>query len=205
MKTLLQFLGGFLIRRVLIVVIAFLMLFAFCACKKQTPGTERAGSGTPATENHQPFKAGKVYEPDMANCNGFTAADAAAILGAPASKFTAKTDELYAGNWQCVFDSGNTGKTMSFNVSVARSAEEAAGNMNQYRSHLETAGSVAPFKENLPKGAYSDISGIGDEAVWTDMNVSLAVRQGNVTIHVLMPKDKTIQMEVAEKFLSTMK
>jgi hypothetical protein len=185
-----------------IVCICLLMMFSSGACKRsQTAGTANGG-GSAGVESPQPHQAGKLYKPDMAKCNGFTVEDAAGILGVPASKVTAKTEELYAGNWQCTFESGDLGKTISFNVSVAKSVEEAARDMQQYRSHLETAGSVSPFKENLPKGAYSDISGIGDDAVWTDINASLAVRRGNVRIQVAMPKDKMVQIKVAEKFLA---
>jgi hypothetical protein len=182
-----------------------LMLFSFGACKKQTAGTGDSGGKTAGVEHGQPKKDGKLYTPDRANCNGFTAADAAAILGLPAAKVTAKTEELYAGNWQCMFTTEEVGKTVSFNVSVAKSAGEASRNMEQYRSHLETAGEVSPFKENLPNGAYSDIGGLGDDGVWTDINASLAIRQGNVTVQVSMPKDKMLQMKIAEKFLSTLK
>jgi hypothetical protein len=163
------------------------MLLAAGSCKKQTAGK------------------GRIYTPAMANCNGFSASDAAAILGIPASKVTAKTEELYAGDWQCMFTTDEAGKIVFFNVSVAKSAEDASRQMAQYRSHLKTVGEVSPFKENLPKGAYSDIGGLGDDGVWTDINLSLAIRQGNVTVHVLMPKDKALQTKIAEKFLATLK
>jgi hypothetical protein len=203
MNTLRRFHGLVSTPLALLVCAGILVIFTFGACKKQTAGTGDAGSKT-AGSSHQE-KSGKVYTPAVANCNGFTAADAASILGLPAAKVTAKTEELYAGNWQCLFDSGDAGKTISFNVSVAKSVQEASRDMEQYRSHLETAGEVEPFKENLPKGAYSDIGGLGDDGVWTDINLSLAIRKGNVTIQVSMPKDKMVQMKVAEKFLSTLK
>ena len=194
-----------LLRLTPIVCICFFTMLSFVACKRsQTAGT--TNTGRPAeVGSPQPHKAGKLYQPDMTDCNGFTAGDAAGILGVPASKVTAKTEELYAGNWQCSFESGDIGKNMSFNVSVAKSVEEAIRDMAQYRSRLETAGSVSPFKESLPNGAYTNISGLGDEGVWTDINLSLAVRQGNVRIHVTMPKDESLQMKVAGKFLATLK
>ncbi|MDA8240356.1 MAG: hypothetical protein M0Z67_08305 [Nitrospiraceae bacterium] len=194
-----------LLRLTPIVCICFFMVFSFGACKRsQTAGT--TNTGRPAeVGSPQPHKAGKLYRPDMADCNGFTAIDAAGILGVPASNVTAKTKELYAGNWQCSFESGDLGKDMSFNVSVAKSVEEAVKDMAQYRSHLEAAGSVSPFKESLPNGAYTNVSGLGDEGVWTDINLSLAVRQGNVRVHVTMPKDEPMQMKVAGKFLTKLK
>jgi hypothetical protein len=179
-----------------LIAVCILLIFSGGACKKSQP---EGPSGGPQ------FKTAKLYKPDMASCNGFTTEDAAGILGLPLKNVKEKSEELYTGNWQCTFESGGLGKTLSFNVSVANSAEEAERNLQQYRAHLETAGSVSPFKENLPKGAYSDVSGLGQEAVWTDINLSLAVRQGNVTIRVTMPKDKSLQIKVAEKFLSKLK
>ncbi|MGE5299992.1 MAG: hypothetical protein ACM3MB_03390, partial [Acidobacteriota bacterium] len=114
-----------------VVCFCFFMVFSFGACKRsQTAGT--TNTGRPAeVESPQSHKAGKLYQPDMADCNGFTAGDAAGILEVPVSKVTAKTEELYAGNWQCSFESGDLGKDMSFTVSVAKSVEEAVKDMAQ--------------------------------------------------------------------------
>jgi hypothetical protein len=175
---------------------SLLVLLSVGGCKKH-------GSGTSAP-TEAPEEKGNLYTPESANCNGFTAADAAAILGLPATEVSAETKELYPGSWQCLFDS-NAGKTIAFNVSVAKSVDQASNDMEQYRSHLQTAAETSSSKENLPKGAYNNVQGLGDEAVWTDMNFSLAVREGNVTVTVSLPKDQTIQTKVAEKFLSTLK
>lgn len=179
-----------------------LMALSFGAIhRSQAPDNANYGYKIADVESSGPQKSGKLYKPDMANCGGFTAEDAAGILGLPAAKITAKTKEMYAGFWQCTFESGIAGKSVEFGVTVSKSVEAAVRDMEQYRSHLETAGSVAPFKDKLPKGAYSDIGGLGDETVWTDINNSLSVRQGNITILVSMPKDKLVQIKVAEKFL----
>ena len=68
-------------------------------------------------------------------------------------------------------------------------------------THLSTAGGTAPFKDKLPKGAYSDISGLGDEAVWSDVNGSLAVRKGALTLQFMAPKGKLEQIKAAEAVL----
>lgn len=180
-----------------------LMVFTLGAIQlSQAVETANSGDKSAGAESCGPQKGGKLYKPDMSNCGGFTAEDAAGILGLPAAKITAKTKEMYAGFWQCTFESGIAGKSVEFGITVSKSVEAAVRDMEQYRSHLETAGSVAPFKDKLPKGAYSDIGGLGDEAVWTDINNSLSVRQGNITILVSMPKGKLVQIKVAEKVLA---
>ncbi len=176
------------------------MLFWATGCKKPTPAAE-----APAAKQSGQKEGGESYNPHMADCNGFTASDAAAVLGLPAAKVTVEMEQLRPGNWRCMFESGDLGKTLSFNVSVAPSAGDAARDMAGYRSNLETTGGVSPYKENLPNGAYADISGVGDDAVWTDMDLSLQARRGNVLVHVTMPKDKSLQTKAAEKFLSTLK
>jgi hypothetical protein len=63
------------------------------------------------------------------------------------------------------------------------------------------AGETPQYKD-LPAGAYSDIGGLGDEAIWTDVNGSLTARKGNITVQVLMPRDKGDQIKVVEAFLA---
>ncbi len=176
-----------------------LLLFAAAGCKKPAPVAEAPAAGVSGQEQ------GKSYNPHMADCNGFTSADAASILGLPAPKVKSETEELRPGTWRCTFESGTFGKTLSFNVSVAAGAGDASREMARYRNHLETVGGASPYKENLPNGAYSDIHGVGDDAVWTDMDLSLQARKGNVTVHVNMPKNKELQTKAVEKFLSTLK
>jgi len=145
------------------------------------------------------YPAGKVYKPDMNNCAGFTAADAGKILGLPASAVTAKTEKIHATLWMCTFSAGT--RYVTFSVALAKSAEEAAADMERYRENLELAATTAPFKDSLPKGAWSEISPLGEENTWTDVNHTLSVRQGNVTIQVQMPQGKLEQIKVAEAFL----
>ncbi len=152
-------------------------------------------AGTPAVNGE------KTYKIDLKNCAGFTAADAAKILGVPAADVTAKSEEVYETLWTCSFTPKN-GKRLSFSIAVAESPKDAQSDMEQLRSHLETVAGTAPFKNKLPKGAYSDISGLGDDAVWTDVNSTLSVRKGNITIQVMTPSDKMVQIKIAQAVLA---
>lgn len=149
--------------------------------------------------------AEKTYQPDPANCAGFTAKDAAAILGVPAEKITSKIDKVHTTLWTCTFSGGQPGKSIAFSIEVAKSAKAAAADMEQYRSHLETAAETAPFKNKLPKGAYSEIGGsdnLGDENVWTDVNGSFTARKGNITIQVITAGDKIEKIKIGQAVLS---
>jgi hypothetical protein len=184
-----------------IVCLGLLLLVLAGGCKK-TPTPETAPSAGRAASEEKTSSSGKVYSPDIARCGGFTAEDAGSILGVPAAQLKVNAQELYAGTGTCSFEGGSPERTVAFTIAVAKSAEEAAGDMASYRSHLEVAGGTAPFKDKLPKGAYSDIMGLGDEGVWTDINKSLNIRKGNVSLLVTLPNDKKAQLKVAEKFLS---
>jgi uncharacterized protein with GYD domain len=186
----------------LIVCLCCGMLVTVGACKR-TRTASKAGSGADVAGDRTAPETGSEqrgpFNPAMDNCAGFTAQDAASVLGVPAEAMTAQPQELYAGSWKCSFSGGD--KTLAFTVTAARSVEEASRRMEQYRAHLRTTGSAEPFKANLPNGAYADVRDVGDEAVWTDMNFSLTARRGNVSIRVLMPKDRRVQIEAARKFL----
>ncbi|MBI5584638.1 MAG: hypothetical protein HY892_12545 [Deltaproteobacteria bacterium] len=145
----------------------------------------------------------KTYTLDMTKCSGFTAEDAAKVLGLPASKLAAKTEKMTPTLWRCSFITPD-GKGLSFSVSVAADAKKAAAELERLRSNLEVAAETAPFKNKLPKGAYSEISGpgLGDESVWTDVNGTFTVRKGNVIMQVLMPAGKIEQVKVAQAFLA---
>jgi hypothetical protein len=146
----------------------------------------------------------KTYTLDMTKCAGFTAADAAKVLGLPASKLTAKTEKIAPNLWRCSFITSD-GKGLSYSVTIAPDVKNAAAEMEQLRSNLEVAAETAPFKNKLPKGAYSEISGpgLGDETVWTDVNGTFTVRKGNVILQVLMPAGKVEQVKAAQAFLAT--
>lgn len=145
----------------------------------------------------------KVYHLDMRNCGGFTSEDAAKIVNLPASRLAARTQKLESASWTCTFSSPD-GKGVSFTVSVSANARKASDEMEELRGNLELAAETPPFKDKLPGGAYSEISGpgLGDESVWTDVNGTLTVRKGNITVQVLMPSGKMEQIKVAQAFLA---
>lgn len=148
-------------------------------------------------------KGNKVFHPDMRNCGGFTSDDAAKLIDLPASRLEARTQKLESASWTCTFSSPD-GKGVAFTVSISENARKASDEMEELRSNLELAAETAPFKDKLPGGAYSEISGpgLGDESVWTDVNGTLTVRKGNITVQVLMPSGKREQIKVAQAFLA---
>jgi hypothetical protein len=134
------------------------------------------------------------------SCVGITADDAAPFLGAPAAQLTANIEESYKGFWLCSFAQPGGTSSVSFSVKIVGSEKEAISDMEEYRGNLELAGQQPQFKD-LPKGAYSDIMGLGDDAVWTDVSGSLTVRKGKATLQVIQPAGKMEQIKVAEAFL----
>jgi hypothetical protein len=146
----------------------------------------------------------KIYQPDLANCAGFTVKDAAPLLGVPVEKVTRTANKVHATLWMCSFSAGQPGKLLAFSIEVAMSAKAAAADMERYRDNLEVAAETAPFKNKLPKGAYSEIlgDGLGDENVWTDVNGAFTARKGNVTVQVPMPADKLGKIDVGKAVLS---
>jgi hypothetical protein len=178
------------------VALAFVIIFVcstFFACQKkqdeESPG-EKSSASKPS-----------VYAPEMSDFKHFNASDAATILDVPVDQITAKSEEGYEGFWQCTFTTDDYNKSVSFSVSIAKSVAQAVTDMEQYRSNLEFAGSTKVFENNSASGAYSDIIGVGDDAVWTAINGTLSVRKGNVTLQIIMPSDRLKQIEVAKTFI----
>lgn len=147
---------------------------------------------------------GGIATVNAADCAGFTAKDAAPFLAAPAEKLVRKVEKITGTLTVCSFAVGKAAPGVAFSIEVEASAKKSAEQMERYRENLSTAGDTAPWKGKLPKGAYSDIMGpgLGDEAVWTDINGALTVRKMNVTIQVTLPKAKLEQIKVAQAVLA---
>jgi hypothetical protein len=145
------------------------------------------------------YPAGKVYKPDMDNCAGFTVTDAAEVMNLPASTITAKTEKKHDGFWMCTFSSDR--KQLRFSIALAESETEASIDMARYRESLELEAGTASFRGRLPRGAWSEILPLGEESTWTDINHTLTVRQGNLTIQVQAPTNKLLQIKLVRAFL----
>lgn len=138
---------------------------------------------------------------DIADCAGFTAKDAAPFLGVAAAQVVRSTAAITKTLVQCSFAAGKTVPGIAFSIEIETTARKSAEQMERYRENLVVAGDTAPWKGKLPKGAYSDI-GLGDEAVWTDINGALTVRKLNVTIQLTRPAAKLDQVKVAQAMLA---
>lgn len=148
-------------------------------------------------------KGGKIYKPDMDNCAGFTAADVGRLLQVPAASVKSATQKVHESYWTCSFRSGD--RVLGFSVAVSSTVEDAVTDMVRYRRNMEETAATDSFKDSLPGGAWSAIAGLGDEALWTDINHTLRVRRGNVIVQVMAPADKPGQIKVAEAFLKKLR
>jgi hypothetical protein len=136
-------------------------------------------------------------------CAGFTPQTAATLLGVPAAGIVDQSSDLYEKLRSCSFvDPKNPKTQLTFSLRRDDSVEEAAEEMASFRDHLGVARQVLPGAEGSTKEpAAQEIPGLGDEAVWTRINGTLNVREGNVTIQVSRPEDREVQKKVVEKVL----
>ena len=145
------------------------------------------------------YPAGKIYKPDMNNCAGFTATDAGEVMNLPASAITATTKKVHDRLWMCTFSSKRI--SLSFSVALAESAADASTDMSRYRESLEVEAGTAAYRGRLRRGAWSEVLPLGEESTWTNINHTLTVRQGNLTIQVQRPTTKLDQIKVVRAFL----
>ena len=136
--------------------------------------------------------------PDPAQCAGFSAADAAPLIGAPAAQVTRHVEKLTPKLATCSYAAGKGAPALAFSVEVHASDKAASAALERYREDLSLAGESGPWRGKLPKGAYSDISGIGDDAVWTDINGALTVRVGRMNLQFTRPAAKLDQVKAAQ-------
>jgi hypothetical protein len=135
---------------------------------------------------------------DGVDCGGFAASDAATWLKVAPAQVTRTVQPSGKALWLCSFAVGKAPPAIAFSLEIAANAKKAAGQMERYRDDLATAGGTKPWKGRLPKGAYSDIMGVGDEAVWTDINGAFTVRKGHVIVQVTLPKEKLDQVKLGQ-------
>lgn len=135
---------------------------------------------------------------DPAPCAGLSLADAASIMGAPAAQVTRHVEKLSPTLTACSYAAGKSAPALAFSVEAHASDKAAVAELERYRENLSLAGETAPWRGKLPKGAYSDISGIGDDAVWTDINGTLTVRVGRLNLQFTRPAAKLDQVKAAQ-------
>lgn len=133
---------------------------------------------------------------DGTDCGGFTAAQAAAWLKAPAAQVSREVSKS-GDKWVCSYALGKS-PAIAFSLSVASNARRAAADLERYRDDLATQAESARWKDKLPNGVYSDMFGAGDEAVWTDINGTYTVRRENVTVQVTLPRSKEDQVRLGK-------
>jgi hypothetical protein len=121
---------------------------------------------------------------EPAQCGGFSAVDAEAVMGVPAGQWTRRVEQIHGSLWSCSFATKDGAKQVVFSIEVAKSPAEAAADMERYRHHL---------RDN-----YSDLMGLGDEGIWTEVNHTVTYRKRNVTIQVQQPGDKMLQLKVVK-------
>lgn len=132
-------------------------------------------------------------------CGGLTANDAAAILHVPPTDIkgprVTEDVELKAAH-NCQYrDANDFFKSVSFTLSVEKSAAAAEGGMNVERQNFAGTGSVVALKN------------LGDEAwryTWRSPGPPprLLMRKGNVWLDVMQPEDEASQIKIAQIVLA---
>lgn len=135
---------------------------------------------------------------DGADCGGFAASDAATWLKVPPAQVTRTVQSSGKTLWLCSFAVGKAPPAIAFSLEIAANAKKATEQVERYRDDLATAGETKPWKGKLPRGAYSDIMGVGDEGVWSDINGAFTVRKGHVIVQVTLPKEKPDQVKLGQ-------
>jgi hypothetical protein len=136
---------------------------------------------------------------DPAACAGFSDAQAAALLGAPVAQVKRRVEKISPTLAACAWAIGGKEPALAFSVESYASDKAAADALDRYRDDLSVAGETAPWRGRLPKGAWSDIVGLGgDDAVWTDINGTLMVRLGRLNLQFSLPTDKPGQLKAAQ-------
>ena len=168
-----------------------------CGRKSAEPSAGTSGK----QDGKRTGSGGTVSLATVQSCAGFSTAAAAEILGIPAADLVDQSQDLYETLRSCSFGNPNDSRqSVIFSLSHDESVEEATAEMASLRSNLELAQHTPAGAPG--EGAYSDISGLGDEALWTAVNGTLNVRWRNVSLQVISPSDKKAQIAVAEKVLA---
>ena len=176
-----------------------LCVLASCACNSSNDQKASGEASTAASKT-------SVYSKEVAQqCAGFGASQAAELLAVSAAEIEPRFDQVTPTTRGCTFTfRGDQTRQVSFTVSHDESVDDAKHSFASYRETVSIGSRVqqSATGEKPPEGAYVDILGVGDEAVWSHANGALNVRHGNLTIMVIRPDDKKQQAAVAQKVIA---
>jgi hypothetical protein len=162
------------------------------------------GETPEAAESQDAGSSGMVSADAVKECAGFTPRDAAEILGVPAATLEDRSQDLYDTARSCAYAStADASVGVSFTLVTEESVEDAIGQMQSLRENAGLAkttieGVTGATSEESP---LKEVEGIGDEAFWMEVNGTLTVRVGNVSILVIAPQDRGQQEEVARRVM----
>jgi hypothetical protein len=180
--------------------LAALCLVISCGCKGGSDDRQPSGAGASQSSTTA------VHSMEVANrCAGFGAAQAAELLAVAAAEIEPRLEQVTPTTRGCTFTyRGDQTRQVSFSITREETVDEAKASFASYRETV-TMGSrtqEAATGKTPAEGAYVDILGVGDEAVWSHTNEALAVRRANLTIMVLRPDGKKQQAAVAQKVIA---
>jgi len=167
--------------------VAVCLLLASCG-GGGTGGDAGAGGGA----------AAGGYQIDVENCGGFTAADAASILGIEVSMVEESSPPLGDNQKWCVFSSSaDSMASLNFTISRADSEQDAITEFAQFRNNAGVANAVLGDAGD----AAHDVADLGDEAVWTPVPGLLLVRAGRFSLSINPPSTEEQQVRIARIIL----
>jgi hypothetical protein len=174
---------------------------AALACRNETspPSAERTGGVAPVT----PAAGDGLIGLDVvARCAGFTPIDAASLLGTEAHAVSDRSTDIHASARSCAFARTDSGASVVFTLEHDESVEDAARAYAQMKEAIPIAREAQESAGDDDESALIEISGLGDEALWTNVNGALTVRERNLTILVTNPSDRPAQIKVAQRVVT---
>lgn len=160
---------------------------SWCVDPKSGQFVARLSGGTASAAASKPAAAPGMFAIDPSKCGGFTAADAAPHLGAPAAQVKVASEKAAGDEWKCSYSAA--GKTLAFTIAAAKSVKEAESRMDKYTATLNDD--------------YSEITlNHGAEGIWSNDASTLTVRRGNVIVRTLPPLAKVPQAKLANAVVS---
>ena len=171
-----------------------------CACNDASNGEKTSGTASSGGSGTT------VYSMDVVNrCAGYGASQAAEFLGVSAAEIVPQVAEVTPTTRGCTFTyRADQTRQVSFSISRDESIDDAKHSFASYRETVSIGSRVqqSATGEKPPEGPYVDILGVGDEAIWSHANGSLAARRANLTIMVMRPDDRKQQAAVAQKVIA---